>query len=776
MDERGLTRRAWLGTGVAAMSAVEAAAQSRGAQKRAPGAREDQRGVPAAGQEPWYRRAYRWGQTNIVEQDPVRYDIAWWRSYWKETAVQAVIINAGGIVAYYPSRFPLHHRAEFLNGRDLYGELASAAHEDGLFVMARMDSNRTAEDFYQAHPDWFTRNRAGEPYRAADKYITCINSGYYERYLPEVITEIIERSHPEGVTDNSWAGMGRENICYCANCEKKFRARTGKGLPAKLDWNDPLYRDWILWNYERRLEVWELNNRTTRAAGGPHCIWSGMNSGSVTQQAKSFRDLREIARRAEILMLDHQRRDDDTGLQQNGDTGKRVHELMGWDKLAPESMAMYQSGPGYFRVASKPAAEARMWMVEGIAGGIQPWWHFVAAYHEDRRMYRTPGPVMQWCRAHQDLLVDRTPVATVGLGWSQRNTDFYGRGRVADRVDAPYTGMMHALVRARVPYVPVHLDDVEKTADRVRTLILPNVAALSDAQCESLRRYVAAGGSLLVTGETSLYNEWGEPRADFGLADVLGVHRREPAGRLESDETLGIRADRAEVHTYLRLSPELRAEVAGPHVAGEPPATGRRHAVLGGFEETDLLPYGGTLAPVTVDAGAEVPFTFVPPFPTYPPETAWMRHPVTDVPGLVLREKQKSRVAFLLADLDRRYAWQHLPDHGTLLANVVRWLAGDSLPVAVEGPGLIDCHLYQQKGRWILHLVNLTNAATWRSPMEDVIPVGPLRVRLRGADSGRWKRGRLLVAGGTVAVSRTGDAGSVTVGRVEDHEVVVFEE
>src|SRR6187399_1670869 len=124
---------------------------------------------------PWYRRAYRWGQTNITENDPVRYDIPWWRQYWKRTAVQAVIINAGGIVAYYPSKYPLHHRAEFLNGRDLFGELTKAAHDDGLFVMARMDSNRAADDFFQAHPDWFTRDANGRPYRAAEKYIACIN-------------------------------------------------------------------------------------------------------------------------------------------------------------------------------------------------------------------------------------------------------------------------------------------------------------------------------------------------------------------------------------------------------------------------------------------------------------------------------------------------------------------------------------------------------------------------------------------------------------------------
>jgi hypothetical protein len=52
---------------------------------------------------PWYRRAYRWGQTNITEKDPERYDIDWWRRFWKRTATQAVIVNAGGIVAYYLS-------------------------------------------------------------------------------------------------------------------------------------------------------------------------------------------------------------------------------------------------------------------------------------------------------------------------------------------------------------------------------------------------------------------------------------------------------------------------------------------------------------------------------------------------------------------------------------------------------------------------------------------------------------------------------------------------
>ena len=58
-------------------------------------------------------------------------------------------------------------------------------------------------------------------------------------------------------------------------------------------------------------------------------------------------------------------------------------------------------------------------------------------------------------------------------------------------------------------------------------------------------------------------------------------------------------------------------------------------------------------------------------------------------------------VAYLAADLDRRYARDNLPDHGNLLANLVRWAARDDLSLMVEGPGLIDCHFYRQPGRAI---------------------------------------------------------------------------
>ena len=283
------------------------------------------------------------------------------------------------------------------------------------------------------------------------------------------------------------------------------------------------------------------------------------------------------------MLLDHQARADESGFQQNGDTGKLVHGLLGWDKLVPESMALYQAGRPTFRLAAKPADEARMWMIAGIAGGIQPWWHHIGAWHEDRRAYRTAEPVFRWHEEHEQYLINRQPVASIGVVWSQRNTDYYGRDESAELVDAPYRGVTESLLRARLPYLPVHADHIERDAGRFSALVLPSVAAMSDAQCAAVKRFVANGGGLVATGATSLYDEWGDPRADFALADLFGAHAPSPDFGRKG-------ATRTTAHTYLRI-----------------PGGGERHAVLRGFEETDMLPFGGALEAMRTDPGVTDP-------------------------------------------------------------------------------------------------------------------------------------------------------------------------
>jgi hypothetical protein len=721
---------------------------------------------------PWFQRLTRWGQINITEKDPEQYDIPWWRKFWKQTQLQGIIVNAGGIVAYYPTKIPLHRKAEFLGNRDLFGELSQAAKEEGLVVFARMDSNRAHEDFYKAHPDWFAVDASGKPYKAADLYIACVNSPYYEEHIPAVLTEISQMYKPAGFTDNSWSGLGRESICYCENCKKSFRDKSGQDIPAKKNWDDKTYKQWIRWNYDRRLAIWDLNNRTTKAAGGPDCTWSGMNSGSVTGQSRSFRDYKGIGQRADIMMLDDQSRSDQSGFQHNGEIGKMIHGLMGWNKLAPESMAMYNHIKPWFRLASKPAPEARMWMINGIAGGIQPWWHMIAAYHEDRRMYHTAQPIMNWHKENEPYLLNRTPVANIGVVWSQDNTDYYGRDEADELVELPMRGMTQALVRARIPYLPVHADHIDRDAAQFSLLVLPNLALMTNDQVAAVRRFVEGGGSLIATGDSSLYDEMGDPRADYALGDIFGAHMTKPKSKADVPSE---KMARDAYHTYMRLTPELRAQMIGPHTSSEPAVSGKRHAILKGFEETDILPYGGLLQPLRLDAGAEVPMTYIPQFPTYPPEKSYMREPKTDIPGVVLRTHSKGgRIAFIPADFDTQFGRFNHPDHGNLLANIIRWGVNEDLPVSIEGAGLVDCHLYQQTGRMVLHIVNLTNAATWRQPLDELIGIGPFKVKIKLPKTVSGKNLKLLVSTQKAASSVANGLSTFEIKSIRDHEVIVI--
>jgi hypothetical protein len=127
------------------------------------------------------------------------------------------------------------------------------------------------------------------------------------------------------------------------------------------------------------------------------------------------------------------------------------------------------------------------------------------------------------------------------------------------------------------------------------------------------------------------------------------------------------------------------------------------------------------------------------------------------------------------ADIDRRYASEHLPDHARLLANVIRWAADQSMPIAVEGPGLIDCHLYEQPDRMILHMVNLTSEATWRAPLDELIRVGPFTVRIRLQPRSTKPTARLLVSGTTRPVRIEDGMGVIEIESILDHELIVFD-
>ena len=111
-------------------------------------------------------------------------------------------------------------------------------------------------------------------------------------------------------------------------------------------------------------------------------------------------------------------------------------------------------------------------------------------------------------------------------------------------------------------------------------LILPNVAAMSDAEAAAVRAFVRAGGALIATNETSLYDPSGAPRTDFALADVFGT--QQPAGPVNRLLPPSLRCYPAEdaVADYQDWIPAGRGRPGGAGAVG--PAGGARGGGRGG--------------------------------------------------------------------------------------------------------------------------------------------------------------------------------------------------
>ena len=204
------------------------------------------------------------------------------------------------------------------------------------------------------------------------------------------------------------------------------------------------------------------------------------------------------------------------------------------------------------------------------------------------------------------------------------------------------------------------------------------------------------------------------------------------------------------------------------------------------FDDTDILAFGGTLQEVELLPGSEAVATYIPPFPIYPPEFSWMRAPAsgtpeaggseTDVPAIVVREHPAGgRIVYLAADVDRCYGRRGLPDHGDLLANAVRWALRYAVPLRVAGPGYVDCHLYRQEGRLILHLINLSGCNAWPAYLEEHLPAGPLHVSVRLAGDFTPASARLRVSETPVDLHISDGWAAVELPTLVDHELIVFE-
>jgi hypothetical protein len=740
-----LNRRAFLKTGAAALpltAAVEAVPPnlrpSAGAYAETTASGASPKLIPlpprlAPSNPPnlsWQQNIRRVGQSNMTEHDPAVMKVEEWADYWHSAGAQVVFVSVTGILAFYPSKVKFHRQGKFLNGRDFFGECVAAARKRGLRVVARMSPDLNWGDALEAHPEWAMRHRDGAVQFNGEEprlFRTCMFTSYMDDYVPAIMREVNSLYDVDCFYTNGWPPIGSLPECYCALCSK---------LPPP---NTVAY-----WNAftDRVLELWHKYDAIAKERK-PDSFYFANLGGNV----RCGPNLDRVAQAAVWFQADNQGRTYDDPAIWGCSLQGRVSSAMMDGKFATNVTAAYSTGTVRWRNGSKSPAEAKMWLHETVASGMAPYWHFIGAeagLGEDRRWQKVGAEYFQWTAKHDVHLKTRRSIASLGVVFGQSTQLLYpGPAAAHSRAYMRETthGLYDALLRGRFSFDFVHEDRLElERIGKYRVLLLPNIAMLSDRQCDQLRAYVGSGGSVMASFETSLYDENLQPREEFGLADLFGIHK--------AGDVTGTNGNAY----YGRIE--------------------REHPILAGFRNTNWLPGAQNRIPVKP---VENPLlTVVPGFVQYPPELAYPASAHTTEPAVVLREIGASRLAYFPGDVERTFWLTGHGDLGRLLANTIRWLSRDESIVHVDGDGFLEIFAWETGPGYAVHLLNYTNPNAQHGWLESTYPLGPQTLSLLLPDGVKVSSVELLRAESLIPFRCDGRTLRFTIPRVEDYEVAAI--
>src|SRR6476661_435017 len=418
----------------------------------------------------WFDKPMRWVQLTLVENDPGTFDPRFWLDYFRRLHADAATLSAGGIVAYYPTEVPLHHRSAFLGESDPFGTLVAGCRAMGMRVVARTDPHAAREEVRAAHPDWIARGSDGEPRRHwanPELWVSCALGPYNFDFMDQVHREIVTKYKVDGIFSNRWAPQGGD--CYCANCQKNFKDATGMDLPRGNDRRDPARRAYVAWRKARLTELWKKWGATVRAAN-PEA--SFIPNGPP--------DLKTAGELAAIQFTDNQARRGLTPPWNNGRRAKELRSLMGVRPIG----GIFSVGleePYRWKDSVQSEAEIRLWVAEGTANGMRPWVTKFSGVLYDRRWLAPVEDIYGWHYRHERYLRNESSLARVALLHSGQTAAYHSGMAQGDRHEDHMLGMYHALVESRVPFELVH--EAFLTPDRLnqfKLLILADSAALSN--------------------------------------------------------------------------------------------------------------------------------------------------------------------------------------------------------------------------------------------------------------------------------------------------------
>ena len=144
----------------------------------------------------------------------------------------------------------------------------------------------------------------------------------------------------------------------------------------------------------------------------------------------------------------------------------------------------------------------------------------------------------------EEFLAGAGSAANAALIASERSKLLFYSEKIGETVRFPrryYQQLLAfwvALQQSQVPCDAIWAETLtaEKLA-RYRIAVLPDAKSLTPEQGRVICDWVKQGGALIATGTTSLFNQWGELRENYALAEVFGVDYEGYVGRSDPEQS-----------------------------------------------------------------------------------------------------------------------------------------------------------------------------------------------------------------------------------------------
>lgn len=167
----------------------------------------------------------------------------------QDYSANVLLINAGGIMAFYPTKLDFHYVNPYMKD-NMLGDIIEKSHKLGIKVIVRFDFSRAHKSIFDKHPDWFYISPKGERMINDDMYVISINAPYLQEKSLKIVEEVIDAYLIDGLfinmpgysTANHYAGT-HHGIDQNAYDKKRFATYSGgMVLPVEENSDDPIFQ------------------------------------------------------------------------------------------------------------------------------------------------------------------------------------------------------------------------------------------------------------------------------------------------------------------------------------------------------------------------------------------------------------------------------------------------------------------------------------------------------------------------------------------------------